>query len=202
MAALQGQGLVQSDQPAQVPIGVSARHVHLTQHTLEGLFGAGAQLTEYRSLKQPGFFAAEQTVTVVGPRMRAIERVRVLGPLRDYDQVEMSRTDAIAVGLDLLVRDSGDLDGTPGATLVGPAGSVQLSSGVIRAVRHIHLSPEVASAWGVSHRQLIKVSVGGEKPTVLGGVRCRVAEGILLEMHLDTDDANAADVVCGDLMSV
>jgi len=128
--------------------------------------------------------------------------VRILGPTRKYSQVELSRTDGFMLGLSLPVRDSGDLDGTPGATLVGPAGSLRLEKGAIRAIRHIHMSSEAAEAWSLRDRQFVRTEFEGEKGVILTNVLVRVGKGQILEMHLDTDDGNAADLVNGDMMRI
>ena len=198
---LQGDAIT-AQSPKLVPVGISARHCHLTDDALEALYGPNARLQPYRELRQRGFYAARETVTVVGPRMRAIENVRILGPTRRYSQVELSRTDGFMLGLSLPVRDSGDLDGTPGITLVGPAGSLRLEKGTIRAIRHIHMSPEVAQAWELKDRQSVRTEFEGEKGVIFTNVLVRVTKGQVLEMHLDTDDGNAADLVNGDMMRI
>ncbi|MCG3180360.1 MAG: hypothetical protein BIFFINMI_02719 [Phycisphaerae bacterium] len=176
-------------------VNISARHLHADRATLEKLFGPGAELTVYRWLYQPGEFASEQRVTIVGPRGRAIENVRILGPARNLTQVEVSLTDAVALGIDAPVRLSGDIQGTPGCLLVGPKGSIELKQGVIRAQRHVHLSPADAKAYGFADGQMVRLRVGGDCPTAFEGVRCRVDERFLLEVHLDTDEGNACNLV-------
>lgn len=200
LAALQQE--LGPESPKLVPVGISARHCHLSAEALEALYGPGAKLHPYRPLRQPGFYAAAEMVTLIGPRMRAIENVRILGPTRNYNQVELSRTDGFILGLSLPVRDSGDHEGTPGVTLVGPAGSLTLPRGAIRAGRHIHMSPEVAEAWGFKDRQLVNAEFEGEKGVIFSNVLVRVGKGQVLEMHLDTDDANAADLTTGDMMRI
>jgi putative phosphotransacetylase len=185
--------------PMIVPVGISARHVHLTDEAVKVLFGKDS-LTPFKPLRQPGNYAANETVTIVGPRMRAIENVRVLGPTRSYTQVELSRTDGYMVGLSLPPRDSGKLENTPGITIVGPKGSLTIENGVIRAGRHIHISPELASAWGLKDQQIVSVECGGDKGLVFNNVLVRVASGLVVELHLDTDDANAADLANGDML--
>lgn len=198
LAALQN--TADPESPKLVPVGISARHCHVTEEVLQILYGRGAKLHPYRELRQPGFYAARETVTVLGPRMRAIENVRILGPTRTYTQVELSRTDGFLLGLSLPIRDSGDLEGTPGVTLVGPAGSITLPNGAMRAGRHVHMSPEVAAAWGFTDRQIVRAEFEGEKGVVFSNVLIRVGKGQVLEMHLDTDDGNAADLVTGDMV--
>ncbi len=179
-----------------VPIGVSARHIHLTREVLEGLFGKGYELKPLRKLSQPGEFASNETVTIVGPR-GAIEKVRLLGPLRTFTQVELARSDGLKLGLDLPVKRTGDLAGTPGITLVGPQGTVVLSEGAIRATRHIHMSPDDASRFGLQDGQIVKARIEGVRAVVLENVLVRVSPRFVLDFHIDTDDANAAGVETG-----
>lgn len=180
--------------PHGIPVAVSARHVHLDQETLEKLFGPGAQLTPKKPLSQPGQYASLETVTLVGPRRR-IEGVRILGPVRKKTQVEISRTDEFFLGVDAPVRGSGDLKGSAPITLEGPKGSVQLSEGLIRALRHVHASPDEARSLGVSDGDYVAVAItGGPRDLVFGDVLVRVHPEFRLEMHLDTDEGNAADV--------
>lgn len=174
-----------------IPVGVSARHLHLCQEHLEVLFGKGATLTKLKDLPQPGEFAAKEKVTLVGPRLRAIEGVRVLGDLRPFTQVEISRTDAHYLGIKPEVRKSGDINGSPGITIIGPAGSLQLEEGVIVANRHIHMNPADAERLGVRNNDVVDVRVLSEKPTIFGKVQIRVGENLNLFMHIDVDDANA-----------
>jgi putative phosphotransacetylase len=172
--------------------------VHLTRDAVAALFGPGHEIQKMRDLYQRGQFAAKEAVTVVGPRMRAIERVRVLGPLRDHTQVELSRTDGFALGLELPVRASGNITGTPSVTLVGPYGAITLREGAIRADRHVHMSPEEATQFGFQDGELVNAEVSGDKELVFGRVRIRTTPGFKIEFHIDTDDANAADLSCGD----
>lgn len=177
-----------------IPVGVSARHIHLCEEHLFALFGPGAKLNPIRDLPDPREFAAEERVTLVGPRLRAIENVRVLGPLRSFTQVEISRTDARILGMNPPVRQSGNLRDTPGVTIIGPAGTVVLEEGVIIANRHIHLTPEDASFFGVHDNDEVDVRVISQKPTILGRVQIRISPKFVLYMHLDTDDANACAI--------
>ncbi len=177
-----------------IPVAVSVRHVHVSRSVLDRLFGTGFALTKLRDLGQPGEFASEQTVTVVGRSMRAIECVRVLGPLRSYTQVELSGTDAVRLGLDPPVRKSGDLVGSEPVTLVGPEGSVRLPEGAITATRHIHMTERDAEEYGVRDGELVRVRFEGPRALVLENVLVRVGRSAALELHLDTDDANAAGV--------
>lgn len=178
----------------RIPIAVSARHVHLTQEAVEALFGKGYQLTVLRPLSQPGQFAANETVTLIGPRNK-IEKVRILGPCRNLNQVEISRTDEFFLGIDAPVRESGNVANSPGITLQGPQGTLTLHEGVICAWRHIHMHPNDAIEFGVEDRDLVSVEVhSGEKSLVFNNVLIRVSDKFQLEMHIDTDEANAAEV--------
>jgi len=183
---------------SEIPLGVSNRHIHLTQQTLDKLFGPGSSLEKYRQLYQPDDFAARQTVTIVGSKMRAIQNVRILGPLRDYDQVELSLTDAIVLGIQPPVRNSGDLDGAAPLTLVGPSGSVYLPHCAIIASRHIHMSEQDAQELGVQSGDLCRIRLHGEKPAILENVRVRTKDNWNLQLHLDTDEANATGSICGN----
>lgn len=179
-----------------IPVAISARHVHLTQETVELLFGPGHQLQPLRPLSQPGQFAAKEEVTLVGPK-RSIESVRVLGPTRAKNQVEISRTDEFYLGIDAPVRASGDVENSPGITLVGAEGrSVTLRQGVICAWRHIHMTPDDAAYFGVRDRDIVEVEVGsaGVRSLTFGDVLVRVKPGYRLEMHIDTDEGNAAEL--------
>lgn len=183
--------------PRTIPVAVSARHVHLSQPTLEALFGPGFQLTVRNPLSQPGQFAAEQSVDLIGPR-RNLERVRILGPVRNLDQVEISRTDEFHLGLDAPVRASGDIANSPGITLRGPHGTVTLQQGVICAWRHIHMTPDDAVHFGVADRDVVDVSVQSNgRSLVFGDVLVRVHKDFALEMHIDTDEGNAAEIESG-----
>ncbi len=180
--------------PRTIPVAVSARHIHLTQATVERLFGPGHQLTPRNELSQPGQFACEETLAVVGPK-RTLDKVRVLGPVRRRNQVEISRTDEFWLGVDAPVRNSGDVDNSPGVTLVGPAGQVTLRQGLICAARHIHMTPADAEAFGVKDRDVVEVALDSDgRDLVFGDVLIRVSDKYRLEMHVDTDEANAAEL--------
>lgn len=181
-----------------VPIGVSARHVHLTQADVETLFGKGYTLTKKKEL-MGGQFAANETVTIVGLKLRAIENVRVLGPVRKASQVEISATDAVKLGIKAPIRESGNLKGSAPIAVVGPKGAVYLHEGCIIAKRHIHMSPADAKAAGVQDGEVVSVSVDNERGTVFHNVQIRVDESFTLEMHIDTDEANASKISCGTL---
>ncbi|MCX7626690.1 MAG: phosphate propanoyltransferase [Candidatus Sumerlaeaceae bacterium] len=198
-------GLISEDIKAgRVPIGVSARHVHLSREHHAILFGADSQLTVLRPLKQVGEYASEQQVTIVSPVGRCLGPIRVLGPLRSTTQVELSLTDCYGLGLKRLppIRPSGDHRDTSGITLVGPAGSITIAAGVIRANRHIHMHPSQASVLGLRDRDVVAVRIEGERPAILFDVQVRVAETFRAELHLDTDDANALGVKTGDLAQI
>jgi acetate kinase len=185
------------DRPARVersiPVAVSARHVHLSRAAVEALFGKGYELTSAKELRQPGNFAARERVTVVGPRGR-LEKVAILGPERKRTQIEVSRTDSFALGIDAPVRESGQLDGTPRVTLIGPAGRYA-TDGLIVAARHIHTNPEDARAMGLEDGQFVDVDVSnGERGLVFSKTLVRVSENAFTEMHIDTDEANAAGI--------
>jgi propanediol utilization protein len=182
------------DKPNLV-VSVSARHVHLTDEHVETLFGAGHKLTVMKDLYQDGFYAAEETVMIVGPRRRMLPSVRILGPTRPDSQVELAFTDGISLGIDMPVRISGDVENTPGCVLVGPQGVVELKKGVIRAARHVHMGPEDAKFYGIADKQIMKLRVtAGGCTTTFEDVIVRVGKGIKLEVHLDTDEGNACDI--------
>ncbi|WP_274361383.1 phosphate propanoyltransferase [Paenibacillus thermotolerans] len=182
---------------ATIPIGVSARHIHLSPEHFEKLFGPGYQLKEMKPLSQPGQFAAEETVAVVGPKGK-FDKVRILGPARGNTQLEISRSDAFALGVNPPVRLSGNIDGTPGITIVGPAGEITIEQGVIVAARHIHFHTDDAARFGISDKQTVSVRVEGERAVVFENVVCRVSDQFALDMHIDTDEANGAGVKNGD----
>jgi propanediol utilization protein len=175
-------------------VSVSARHLHLTDQDTETLFGPGHKLTVAKDLYQDGFYAAEETVMVVGPRRRMLPSVRVLGPTRPESQVELAFTDGISLGIDLPVRLSGDIADTPGCVLVGPKGVVELRRGVIRAQRHVHMGPADAQHYGVADGQRMCLRVESACTTLFEELPVRVGENIKLEVHLDTDEGNACDM--------
>ena len=182
------------EQPIRIPVAVSARHAHLSQATIERLFGPGYRLHPTRQLSQPHEFAAEETVRIVGP-CGTLEHVRVLGPPRHEDQIEISRSDALRLGLDAHVRISGDVHDTPGVTIEGPAGSVTLAHGVILAHRHIHMSPADAERFKVKDRDVVAVAIDSEqRDLIFADVVVRVAPDYRTELHLDTDEGNAAAI--------
>jgi len=181
----------------QIPVAVSARHVHLRYDTINRVFGPGYQLHFHAALSQTGQYAARETVTLVGPRGR-IEHVRVVGPPRAKDQIEISRTDELTLGIDAPFRESGRLGDTPGIVIEGPMGSVTVEHGVICALRHVHMSPTDANRFGVRDQDLVQVAIGnGSRKLIFGDVVVRVSPNYRLELHLDTDEANAAGVERG-----
>jgi len=185
-----------------MPVAISARHVHLTEAVIETLFCDNYRLHTHSDLVQPGQFAAEESVTLVGPHGR-IPQVRIVGPPRSVNQVELSRTDAITLGINAPVRESGDLAGTPGIVLEGPRGSVKLDSGVICALRHVHMCPEEAARLGLKDQDRIQVAAqSGDRQMLFQNVVVRVSPTYRLEMHLDTDEGNAAGLHSGDYVQL
>lgn len=182
------------DGQPELVVSISARHVHLTDADVETLFGPGRKLTPMKDLYQDGFFAAEETVMVVGPRRRMLPSVRILGPTRPASQVELAFTDGISLGIDLPVRASGKIEATPGCVLVGPAGVVDLDRGVIRAERHVHMGPRDAEFYGVETGDRMSLRVYSSCGAVFEDLLVRAEEGIKLEVHLDTDEGNAVDL--------
>lgn len=184
-----------------VPVGVSARHVHLTQEHVEQLFGRGYQLTKKKEL-MGGQFASNETVTIVGLKLRAIENVRVLGPVRKQSQVEISATDAIKLGVKAPIRESGKLSGSAPIAVVGPKGVIYLEEGCIIAQRHIHMAPADAAAAGVKDGEEVSVKADNERGTIFNHVKIRVDGSFTLEMHIDTDEANAAKIATGQTVRI
>ncbi len=174
----------------KILVETSARHIHLSAEALEALFGKGATLTNKKDLSQPGQFACEEKVELVGPK--STMKVSVLGPVRKDTQVELSLTDARALGISAPVRESGDIAGTTGLTLRGPAGEYVINEGVIVAKRHIHLTPADAKELGVEDKEIVKVKLETERPLIFDGVVVRVNENFAAAMHIDTDESNAA----------
>ncbi len=180
----------------KIPIEVSAHHVHLSRDTMDVLFGPGCELTHRSDLSQPGQFACQETINLIGPKGR-VERIRVLGPLREKSQVEISMTEEFKLGIKAPIRASGDLAGSPATTLEGPKGTCRIPEGVICSFRHIHMSPEDALAFGLKDRDMVSVKVEGERTLIFGDVLVRVHPDFRLSMHIDTDEANAADIQTG-----
>ena len=176
----------------KILVETSARHVHISKEHLAILFGADAELTVKKELSQPGQFACNERVTIVGPKGE-MANVSILGPTRPETQVEFSRTDARKVGIDAPIRESGQLEGTPGCKLIGPKGEVELTKGVIVAKRHAHIPPDVAEQWGIKDQQIVSLKVGdNERSLIFGDVVARVSASAGLAVHIDTDEANAA----------
>ena len=184
-----------------VPIGVSARHIHLTQEHVEILFGEGYHLTKFKEL-MGGQFASNEKVTIVGLKLRAIENVRVLGPVRKNTQVEISATDAISLGVKAPIRESGNIAGSAPIAIIGPKGAVYLNEGCIVAKRHIHMAPKDAMAAGVHDGDIVSVKADNERGTIFNNVQIRVDDSFTLEMHIDTDEANAAQIKSGDTVRI
>lgn len=184
-------GRVSSD----LVVNSSARHMHISPENLEILFGVGAELTVHKMLYQEGQFASQQTVTLIGPRKRIIPNLRILGPCRNLTQIELAFTDAVQLGMDIPVRMSGDIEGTPGAYVMGPKGMLEMRNGVIRAARHVHMSPEDAQFYEVKHLDRITLKVTSPGCTTrLEDLIVRVDASFKLEVHIDTDEANGCDL--------
>lgn len=184
----------------ELPIAMSNKHIHLSQEHLEILFGKGYELTKKKDLSQPGQFAAEERVEIVGTRGSL--KVRVLGPVRKATQVEVSVTDAFTLGVRSEIRNSGDIEGTPGLKIVGPEGEVELDKGVIVAARHIHMYTDEAKEFGVKDGDIVKVKVDGFRGLTFDNVLVRVGERHKLEMHVDMEEGNAAGIKNGDLVEI
>ncbi len=184
-----------------VPVGVSNRHIHLSQEHVEALFGSGYQLTKKKEL-MGGQFAANECCTIVGLKLRAIENVRVLGPARKSTQVEISSTDARKLGINVPIRESGDIAGSAPIAIVGPKGAIYCKEGCIVAARHIHMSPSDATAAGVNDGDYVSVKVENERGTTFNNVKIRVDDSFTLEMHIDTDEANASEIKQGDKVMI
>jgi len=186
-----------------IPVGVSNRHCHLTEEHFKILFGAGAAPKKVKDIKQPGFYAAEELIDVQGPK-GVIKKVRLVAPYRAHTQIELAVTDAMAAGLKPPVRESGDVKGSAGATLIGPAGKVELKEGVIIAQRHLHFSPAEAKNWGMASGEVVRVraGTGAGRSVVFEDVVVRVSDKYSLEFHVDTDEANAAGIKTGDVVHI
>ncbi len=180
--------------PNALIVNVSARHCHLTQEVVEILFGKGHKLTPFKWLYQEGQFAAKETLTLIGPRSRVISNLRILGPCRNINQVELAYTDAIALGFDIPLRSSGDIKGTIGGMLMGPAGFFEMPDGVIRAMRHVHMHPDDTAFYGVKAGEHMKLKIGGPCGLTLDKMLVRVDPSFKLEVHIDTDEGNACNL--------
>ncbi len=186
----------------QCTVGLSNKHVHLTEEHIDILFGKNHELTPIKDLSQPGQFACDEKVDLVGPK-RTIKGVRILGPARKESQVEISFSDAFTLGLkDVPVRDSGNLEGTPGIKLIGPCGEVELKRGVIVAARHVHLHTSDAEEYGLKDKDIVKVKVGGQRALIFENVLIRVSDKYALDMHVDVEEGNAAGLANGDMVEV
>jgi propanediol utilization protein len=180
----------EKEEDGRIPVGISNRHLHLSQADQDVLFGAGCQLTKIKDLSQPGQYACKETVTVCGPN-GAIEKIRILGPVRGKTQVEILAGDCFKLGVTAPPKLSGDLQGTPGITIVGPKGSVRINEGLIVAQRHIHMTPEDAQRHGVSDGQIVSIQIDGPRGGTYGNVAVRANDASALECHVDTEEANA-----------
>ncbi len=185
----------------QIPIGISNRHIHLCQEDVERLFGKGYELTPLKKLSQPGQFAAQEVVTIVG-RRGSIEKVRVLGPVRTRTQVEISKTDSFKIGVQAPVQESGDLTEAGSVFVIGPKGVIEAKQSVIIAKRHIHMHPDDAEKLGVKDQQVVSIKTVGDRPTIFGDTVVRVKNNFRLECHLDTDEANAAGLKPNDYVEL
>ncbi len=186
----------------KIPVGISARHLHISQEHLDILFGKGHQLHPFKDLGQPGQYACEERVDLVTEK-GSFKQVRILGPVRPKTQIELSLTDAMKLGLKIPVRDSGDHRDSPGLTLVGPKGQVKLDTGVIAACRHIHMTPAEAAEFGVKDKQFVSVKMGdADRCLIFDKVLVRVHDSFALEMHVDTDEGNASGAKTGDFAEV
>ena len=187
--------------PGKIPVGLSNRHLHLTIQDIEILFSKGARLTKLKDLSQPGQFAANEIITLVGPKGR-MEKVRVLGPVRKETQVEVSRTDSYTLGIKPPVRISGNVKGSSGIRIIGPKGEIELREGVIIAQRHIHMSPDEARSFGVKDGDIVRVQVPGKRALIFNNVMIRSGPTHRLDFHIDIDEANAAGLSQGDLVEI
>ncbi|WP_434799714.1 phosphate propanoyltransferase [Terrisporobacter vanillatitrophus] len=193
--------LSQEKEDILIPIGVSNRHVHLSRKDVNFLFGKGYELTKLKDLKQPGQFAAEEVVTLKGPKGE-IEKVRILGPLRENTQVEISVADSFKLGVKPPIKESGKLEDTPGIIIIGPKASVETSKGTIVALRHIHVPTEMAEKLNINDKDIVSVEISGDREATLGNVLVRVSDKYVLEMHVDMDEANACYLKNGDLVKI
>lgn len=193
--------IAEKDSPNRVVLGISNKHIHLSQKDIETLFGEGYELTNIKDLKQPGQYAAKETVKVIGPK-GCFDKVRILGPARPESQIEISLTDARTLGIKAPVCESGQLEGTPGIILEGPCGTVTLTHGVIVALRHIHMPPDVAEKLGIKDKDWVSVETCGVRKTIFCNVLARVSDKFDYEMHLDTDEANAAGLNNDDYLKI
>lgn len=199
--AVQAELRKQSQHSRQVPVGISVRHIHLSRRDVDALFGRNYHLTPKKALSQPGQFACEECLDVVGPR-GALKKVRILGPERSATQIELAQTDCRMIGINAPVRASGNTKGTPGVTLVGPRGELSVPEGVIIADRHLHMTPAQAAAFGLADGDIVRARIDGEKPGILDGILVRANDKCALDLHLDTDDGNAFQLKQGQMVTV
>jgi len=185
----------------EVVVGVSNRHVHISQEDLEKIFGKGYSLTKMKELRQPGHYAAGETVNIIGPRGK-MDKVRILGPVRKETQVEISMSDAFKLGIKAPVKESGKLEGTPGVTIIGPKGTIEKDKGVIVAGRHIHMPKFIADIKGYKDGDMVKVETSGERKALLQNVLIRVGSNVVKEIHLDMDEANASGASNGAFVKI
>lgn len=185
----------------EVVVGVSNRHLHISQEDLEKIFGAGYKLAKMKELRQPGHYAAEETVTIIGPRGK-MDKIRILGPVRKETQVEISMSDAFKLGIKAPIKESGKLEGTPGLTIVGPKGSLEKDRGVIVAGRHIHMPKFIADIKGYKNGDMVTVETSGERKALLHNVLLRVGSNVVKEIHLDMDEANASGASNGAFVKI
>lgn len=185
----------------EVVVGVSNRHLHISQEDLEKIFGAGHKLTKMKDLRQPGHYAADETVTIIGPKGK-MDKIRILGPVRKETQVEISMSDAFKLGIKAPVKESGKLDGTPGLTIVGPKGALEKDKGVIVAGRHIHMPKFIADIKGYKDGDMVTVETSGERKALLHNVLIRVGSNVVKEIHLDMDEANASGASNGAFVKI
>ena len=186
-----------------IPAGVSVKHCHLTKEHFKILFGASAEPKRVKDIKQPGFYAAEEMIDVQGPK-GVLKKIRLVAPYRDHTQIEIAVSDAMAIGIKPPVRESGDVKGSAGAVLIGPAGKIEIREGVIIAQRHLHFSPSEAKSLGIASGEVVRVRAGanGGRSTVFEDVVVRVSDKYSLEFHVDTDEANAAGIKTGDIVHI
>lgn len=202
MEALKDSGNIEvGETDGRIPVGVSNRHIHLSQQDLDTLFGVGYELTKIKDLSQPGQYACKETVTICGPK-GAIETVRILGPARQKTQVEILAGDCFKLGVRTMPKLSGDLAGTPGITIVGPKGSVLIKEGLMIAQRHIHMHPADTMKFGVSDGQIVKIEIPGERGGILNHVLVRATKESKLECHIDTEEANAIGLNCASYVKI
>lgn len=193
--------LQQENKEVLIPIGISNRHLHICKEDLEILFGRGYNLTKFKDLKQPGQYASNELVTIKGPKGE-FQKVRILGPLREDTQVEISLSDGFKLGINPPIKESGKLDNSPGIEIIGPRGRIVKENGVIAALRHIHMTPEIAKKLNLNDKDIVDVEIAGMRKATLGNVLVRVSDKFDLEMHLDMDEANACCVKNGDLIKI